>query len=81
LLYYYKIEDLIADFDNIFNKLKIYYKLIYIQNLINKNKFIDIIIYDNIFKIIKFIIKILDIINNLVFWYIQEIKARVLAME
>ncbi|CZT53316.1 uncharacterized protein RSE6_14802 [Rhynchosporium secalis] len=63
--YFYKIENLAADFDNMLNGLEAYYKLILVRNLTSKGELIDTIICGSISKTLRSITKILDMIGIL----------------
>lgn len=65
LLYYYKIENSATDFDDVLDRLEAYYKQIHVQNLTSKGELINIIIRGSVFKTIKSVAKILDIIGSL----------------
>jgi hypothetical protein len=65
LLYYYKIENSATDFDDVLDRLKAYYKQIHVQNLTSKGELINTIIRGSVFKTIRSVAKILDIIGSL----------------
>lgn len=77
--YCYKIKDSADDFDDVLGGLEAHHKQMSTRTLASKGELIDTIIHSGVFKTIKSITVILDVIGSLAIWHIREVEARTLA--